>query len=91
MQRRFSHLATLIRAHWTEVLRVAASIRTDTVTASLITRQLASYPRQNGVAGALRELGRLERTLLTLDWIQVPELRRASPAASSIRLNHAIA
>jgi TnpA family transposase len=39
-------------------------------------RQLASYPRQNGVAAALRELGRLERTLLfTLDWIEDPELR----------------
>ena len=52
----------LIRAHWTDILRVAASIRTGTVTASLIMRQLASYPRQNGVAAALRELGRLERT-----------------------------
>jgi TnpA family transposase len=30
------------------------------VTASLILRQLASYPRQNGLAAALRELGRLE-------------------------------
>jgi len=46
------------------------------VTASLIMRQLASYPRQNGVAAALRELGRLERTLFTLDWIDDPELRR---------------
>ena len=34
-----------------------------------ILRQLASYPRQNGVAAALRELGRLERTLFTLDWV----------------------
>ena len=66
----------LIRAHWPEILRVAASIRTGTVTASLIMRQLASYPRQNGVAAALRELGRLERTLFTLDWIEDPELRR---------------
>ena len=66
----------LIRAHWTDVLRVAASIRTGTVTASLIMRQLASYPRQNGVAAALRELGRLERTLFTLDWIEDRELRR---------------
>ena len=66
----------LIRAHWAEILRVAASIRTGTVTASLIMRQLASYPRQNGVAAALRELGRLERTLFTLDWIEDPELRR---------------
>jgi TnpA family transposase len=39
-------------------------------------RQLASYPRQNGVAAALRELGRLERTLFTLDWVEDPELRR---------------
>jgi len=66
----------LIRAHWQDILRVAASIRTGTVTASLIMRQLASYPRQNGVAAALRELGRLERTLFTLDWIDDPELRR---------------
>src|SRR5712671_6099948 len=66
----------LIRAHWAEILRVAASIRTGTVTASLIMRQLASYPRQNGVAAALRELGRLERTLFTLDWLEDPELRR---------------
>jgi TnpA family transposase len=39
-------------------------------------RQLAAYPRQNGVAAALRELGRLERTLFTLDWISEPALRR---------------
>ena len=68
----------LIRAHWPDILRVAASIRTGTVTASLIMRQLASYPRQNGVAAALRELGRLERTLFTLDWIENPDLRRAT-------------
>jgi len=68
----------LIRAHWSEILRIIASIRTGTVTASLIMRQLASYPRQNGVAAALRELGRLERTLFTLDWIDDPELRRAT-------------
>ena len=68
----------LIRVHWSEILRVVASIRTGTVTASLIMRQLASHPRQNGVAAAIRELGRLERTLFTLDWIDDPELRRTT-------------
>lgn len=44
-------------------------------------RKLAAYPRQNGIAVALRELGRLERlerTLFTLDWLQDAELRRRS-------------
>ena len=68
----------LIRAHWKAILRIVASIRTGTVTASVIMRQLAAYPRQNGVAAALRELGRLERTLFTLDWIEDPELRRST-------------
>jgi TnpA family transposase len=68
----------LIRAHWSEILRIVASIRTGTVTASLIMRQLASHPRQNGVAAALREFGRLERTLFTLDWINDPEVRRTT-------------
>ena len=39
-------------------------------------RKLGSYPRQNGLAVALRELGRIERTLFTLDWLQNVELRR---------------
>ena len=33
-------------------------------------------PRQNSLALALRELGRVERTLFTLEWLQSPELRR---------------
>lgn len=67
---------TLIQAQWPEILRLAASIRHGTVTASLIIRKISSYPRQNSLAVALREVGRLERTLFMLEWIQNPELRR---------------
>jgi hypothetical protein len=35
-------------------------------------------PRQNGLAVALRDLRRIERTLFTLEWLQNIELRRAS-------------
>ena len=37
----------LIKAHWDEILRLAASIKQGTVTASLMLRKLGSYPRQN--------------------------------------------
>ena len=43
-------------------------------------RKLGAYPRQNGLATALRELGRIERTLFLLDWLQNPELRRTVTA-----------
>jgi TnpA family transposase len=68
----------VITDHWFELLRLAMSIKTGTVTASLILRKLAAYPRQNGLALALRELGKLERTFFTLQWLQDPELRRRS-------------
>lgn len=65
-----------IRKEWNEILRLATSIKQGTVTASLMLKKLGSYPRQNGLAMALRELGRIERTLFTLDWLQNVELRR---------------
>ncbi len=68
----------VISDHWFELLRLAMSIKTGTVTASVILRKLAAYPRQNGLALALRELGKLERTFFTLQWLQDPELRRRS-------------
>jgi TnpA family transposase len=68
----------VVSEHWFELLRLALSIKTGTVTASVILRKLAAYPRQNGLALALRELGKLERTLFTLQWLQDPELRRRS-------------
>jgi TnpA family transposase len=59
-----------ITDHWDEMLRLTASLRLETVAASLLLRKLASYPRQNGLAWALREVGRLEKTLFTLEWLQ---------------------
>jgi TnpA family transposase len=63
----------LIEQQFAEALRLAASIRQGTVTASLILRKLGAYPRQNSLALALREIGRIERTLA---WLQDPALRR---------------
>ena len=70
----------LIAAQWDDVLRMTASVRTGTVSASLLLKRLGAYPRQNGLALALREIGRIERTLHALDWLERPQLRRQATA-----------
>jgi len=62
--------------HWEDILRLTASISQGTATASLLLRKLGSYPRQNGLAVALREIGRIERTLFLLQWLKDSDLRR---------------
>lgn len=51
-------------------------MRDRTVTPSLILKKLSAYRQQNGVAAALREIGRVERTLFTLRWFKDAPLRR---------------
>jgi TnpA family transposase len=70
----------LIEENWDEYLRLAASIRTGTVAPPALLRRLAAYPRQNAQAKTLREIGCIERTVFTLDWIVDPALRRRSNA-----------
>lgn len=65
-----------ILSQWEDVLRLTASISQGTATASLLLRKLGNYPRQNGLAVALREIGKIERTLFVLQWLQDAELRR---------------
>ncbi|ARW31717.1 Transposase [Bacillus subtilis subsp. subtilis] len=50
-------------------MRLAHSIREGTVSASLIMGKLGSYSRQNSLATALREMGRIEKTIFILNYI----------------------
>ena len=50
------------------------------------------FRRQNRLDFALSELGRLERTLFMLDWLESPELRRRCHAGlNKGELRHALA
>ena len=53
-----------------------ASLKAGIVAPSVMLRKLAAYRRQNQLDLALQELGRIERTLFMLDWLESPELRR---------------
>lgn len=54
-------------------------------------RKLGSYPRQNGLAVALRELGRIERSLFILDWLQSVDLRRVQVGPKKGEARNALA
>lgn len=70
----------LILEHWDELLRLAASITTRTVAPSTILKRLSASSKSSDLAKALRELGRVERTLFMVEWYSSPSLRRRCQA-----------
>ena len=70
----------LILQYWDDLLHLAASIKTKTVAPSTILKKLAASPNPNQLAKALRELGRLERTLFMIEWYSSVALRRRCQA-----------
>lgn len=81
----------MITSNWPDILRVAATMTAGTVPPSQILRKLASYPRQNDLASALREIGRVERTLFMLDWVlDVDMQRRAQVGLNKGESHHAL-
>ena len=66
----------LIDRNWTDILRVAATMAAGTMRPSQLLRKLAAYPRQNELAAALREVGRIERSLFMIEWTTDPDVRR---------------
>ena len=66
----------LIAANWPDVLRSAATMVAGAIAPSQLLRKFASYPRQHDLALALREIGRVERTLFIIDWVLDPDMRR---------------
>jgi TnpA family transposase len=63
----------VIEKHWDNVLRLACSIKSGVTTASLLIRKIAA--QHTSLSIALRELGRIERTLFILDYLEQPKLR----------------
>jgi TnpA family transposase len=66
----------VIRECWPEVLRIAASMVTGAVMPSHLLRKLAAYPKRNALAIALREIGRIERSIFILTWLIDTALQR---------------
>ena len=82
---------TTITGNWPDVLRSAATMAAGTIPPSQLLRKFAAYPRQHDLALALREIGRIERTLFIIDWLLDAELqRRAQIGLNKGEAHHAL-
>jgi len=68
---------TLIEEQWDEILRFIATIRLKVATASQLFRRLNSYSRQHPLYQALKEFGKIPKTLFILKYADDPALRQA--------------
>ena len=62
----------VVLEHWNDALRLTANIKTVSVKPSAMPRKLGAYRQQNRLYLALGEIGRIERTLFMLDWMESP-------------------
>lgn len=67
----------LITENWDNILRLITSIKLKECTASQIFKRLNSYSRQHPVYKALKEFGKIVKTIFLLKYIDDVELRQA--------------
>ena len=71
-----------------DILRVAATLASGVLH---LLRKFAAYPRQHELAVALREIGRVERTLFIVDWLLDADMqRRANTGLNKGEAHHAL-
>ncbi len=65
-----------IEPHWDDMLRVAGSLKLGTIHASELVRSLLKSDRPSGLARAIIEVGRVNKTLYLLNYIDDEDYRR---------------
>lgn len=81
----------VIVQNWPDILRAAATMASGAIQPSQLLRKLASYPRQHELAAALREIGRVERTLFIIEWLLDADMqRRAQIGLNKGEAHHAL-
>ena len=67
----------LIKDNWDDILRFIATLKLNVTTADQLFKRLNSYSRQHPLYRALKELGKIIKTLFLLKYIDDVELRQA--------------
>ena len=81
----------VIVQNWPGVLRSVATMATGVIAPSQLLKKFAAYPRQHELAVALREIGRVERTLFIIEWLLDADMqRRAQIGLNKGEAHHAL-
>ena len=81
----------LVVQNWPGVLRSTATMVTGAMPPSQLLKKFAAYPRQHELAVALREIGRVERTLFIIEWLLDADMqRRAQIGLNKGEAHHAL-
>jgi TnpA family transposase len=81
----------IIITNWPDILRSAATMVAGVMPPSQLLRKFAAYPRQHALAEALKEIGRVERTLFILEWALDADMqRRAQIGLNKGEAHHAL-
>lgn len=79
----------LIEANWDDILRMIATIKTKTFTASQIFKRLNSYTKELPLYKALKEFGRIIKTTYILTYINDPLFRQQiEKQLNKVELSH---
>jgi TnpA family transposase len=68
---------SLIEDQWDQVLRFVVTIKRKVTSATQLFKRLNSYSRQHPLYAALKEFGKIEKSLFLLKWIDLLDLRQA--------------
>jgi len=73
----------LLEKHWPDLLRTGISIREGRLSSVTLLRRLGNHSRRNRLYKALRELGRVVRTVTLLRYLSEPALREHITAVTN--------
>lgn len=80
-----------ITTNWPDILRSVATMVAGVMPPSQLLRKFAASPRQHDLAVALREIGRVERTLFIIEWLFDTDMqRRAQIGLNKGEAHHAL-
>lgn len=66
----------LIKRHWDDILRFMATIKLKRISASLLFKRLSSYAKDNPLYQALKEFGRIVKSIFILTYYDDVKLRQ---------------